>query len=397
MRSAARELVERAHRRRRPGGGGGQRAACLAVGRPLHRSSATASTTWSARGGAGAAAGSRHRPRHPPPRRGRLVRRHAVPAGRARGGDAKRLRPLVLAKSSTKSTVYRPSYLDYVAVRTFGPRRRGRPASTGSSACTRSPPTPSRSPASRCCAASSTWCSRPAGLPADSHDGKALIEILEGYPREELFEISVAAADPDRAGRARPRRAQAGPPVPPPRRLRPVRVLPGVPAKGPVHHAGQAARCQEILRRALGGVSVDYSAMVGNSALARLHVVVHGEPGRPLATADQAALQARDRGRGPLLGRGPDRGGRAPARRRSRRHRGERAAPSAIPADRTRPTPGPPRRWRTSRRCSGCKRMSAPVRAPPFHQSERSVATPGLPPFPDHAVGRAAAVAAHGA
>jgi glutamate dehydrogenase len=28
-----------------------------------------------------------------------------------------------------------------------------------------------------------------AGLSEDSHDGKALTEILEGYPLEELFEI----------------------------------------------------------------------------------------------------------------------------------------------------------------------------------------------------------------
>ena len=52
-------------------------------------------------------------------------------------------------------------------------------------------------------------------------------------------------------------------------------------------------RVQEILRSAFGGDSVDYSAMVGNSALARLHVVVHAAPGRPLAEVDQAALQAR--------------------------------------------------------------------------------------------------------
>jgi glutamate dehydrogenase len=39
---------------------------------------------------------------------------------------------------------------------------------------------------------------------------------------------------------------------------------------------------QEILRRALNGVSVDYSAMVSNSVIARLHVVVHGQPGQPL-------------------------------------------------------------------------------------------------------------------
>src|SRR6185437_13895876 len=51
-------------------------------------------------------------------------------------------------------------------------------------------------------------------------------------------------------------------------------------------------RAQEILRSAFGGSSVDYSAMVGNSALARLHVVVHATPGCPLAPVNQAALQA---------------------------------------------------------------------------------------------------------
>ena len=35
-----------------------------------------------------------------------------------------------------------------------------------------------------------------AGLSDDSHDGKALIEILEGYPREELFEISAEQLAP---------------------------------------------------------------------------------------------------------------------------------------------------------------------------------------------------------
>ena len=39
---------------------------------------------------------------------------------------------------------------------------------------------------------------------------------------------------------------------------------------------------QEILLKALGGTSLDYSAMIGESALARLHVVVRGERGKPL-------------------------------------------------------------------------------------------------------------------
>src|SRR5260370_32324498 len=55
-------------------------------------------------------------------------------------------------------------------------------------------------------------------------------------------------------------------------------------------------RVQEILRSALDGASVDYSAMVSNSALARLHVVVQGQPGKPLPPVDAATaaeLQAR--------------------------------------------------------------------------------------------------------
>src|ERR1700742_5279448 len=53
-------------------------------------------------------------------------------------------------------------------------------------------------------------------------------------------------------------------------------------------------RVQEILRTALDGASVDYSAMVGESALARLHVVVRGRRGQPLPEVDAAALERRE-------------------------------------------------------------------------------------------------------
>src|SRR5207342_3019820 len=51
-------------------------------------------------------------------------------------------------------------------------------------------------------------------------------------------------------------------------------------------------RIQEILREALHGVSVEYNATVGESALARLHVVVRAEPGTSLPGVDTAALEA---------------------------------------------------------------------------------------------------------
>ena len=52
-------------------------------------------------------------------------------------------------------------------------------------------------------------------------------------------------------------------------------------------------RAQGILKAALRGVSVDYSAQVGDSALARLHVVIRGERGRPVPQVDAAALERR--------------------------------------------------------------------------------------------------------
>src|SRR5260370_23194748 len=48
-----------------------------------------------------------------------------------------------------------------------------------------------------------------------------------------------------------------------------------------------------ILKDALQGVSVDYSATVGDSALARLYVVVRAERGRPVPHVDAAALERR--------------------------------------------------------------------------------------------------------
>jgi glutamate dehydrogenase len=201
-----------------------------------------------------------------------------------------RPRLLVQAKSSTRSTVYRPSYLDYVAVRTFGAD--GRP--TGEhrflGLYTQAAYTESitRIPVLR---HKLDLVLEAAGLPADSHDGKDLIEILEGYPREELFEISVAQLTPIALGVLRlGQRKQVRLFLRPDAYGRYMSCLVYLPRDR--YTTPVRLRVQEILRRALNGTSVDYSAMVGNSALARLHVVVHGEPGHPLAHPDPLALQA---------------------------------------------------------------------------------------------------------
>ena len=98
---------------------------------------------------------------------------------------------LVLTKANTRSTVHRSAYLDYVGVKRFDADGDGRSASGGSSACSPRPRTPRASGASRCCAARSREVLERSGFRRDSHTGKDLLQILETYPRDELFQISV--------------------------------------------------------------------------------------------------------------------------------------------------------------------------------------------------------------
>ena len=76
-----------------------------------------------------------------------------------------------------------------------------------------------------------------------------------------------------RGGAAHPR-APPGPAVRPPRHLRPVPVLPGLPAPRPLHHRGPRADRAHPQATQLGGDSLEYTARVSESLLARLHFVV---------------------------------------------------------------------------------------------------------------------------
>jgi glutamate dehydrogenase len=200
-------------------------------------------------------------------------------------------RLLVLAKSSTKSTVYRPGYLDYVAVRKFDADGRATGEYRFIGLYTQAAHTESvtRIPVLR---RKLDRVLEAAGLSADSHDGKTLIEILEGFPREELFEISAEQLTPIALGvLGLGERKQVRLFLRPDAYGRSMSCLVYLPRDR--YTTEVRLRCQEILREAFDGVSVDYSAMVGNSALARLHVVVHVAPGHPLPQVDAAALQAR--------------------------------------------------------------------------------------------------------
>ena len=97
--------------------------------------------------------------------------------------------PLIITKSNERSLVHRRVHMDYVGVKTFGKdgKLAGERRFVGlftSGAYSRRP---SEIPMLRRKVA---HVLARAGLPAASHDGKALSHILDTYPRDELFQIS---------------------------------------------------------------------------------------------------------------------------------------------------------------------------------------------------------------
>ncbi len=196
---------------------------------------------------------------------------------------------LVLAKANSRSTVYRANYLDYVSVKKLGPdgavtgelRFLGLYTHAAHTAPIAGVPVLRRK---------LTQVLAAAGLSRDSHDGKDMVEILEDYPREELFEISADELTPIALGVLRlSERKQTRLFLRRDRYGRYMSCLVYLPRDR--YTTKVRLRAQGILREALHGASVDYSATIGDSALARLYVVVRGEPGRPVPRVDAAALE----------------------------------------------------------------------------------------------------------
>ncbi|GAA2138803.1 NAD-glutamate dehydrogenase [Actinomadura napierensis] len=200
-------------------------------------------------------------------------------------------RLLILTKANSRSTVHRGLYLDYIGVKKFDERgevvgeRRflGLFTHVAYSESIAHVPVLKRK---------LDEVLERAGFTPDSYDGQDLIEILESYPRDELFQISVDDLLRISLGvlRLRERRQL---------KLFLRKDLYGrfmscmVYLPRDRYTTKIRLRIQEILRRAFEGVSVDYSANVTESLLARLHVVVRGERGRPLPDVDVDGLEGR--------------------------------------------------------------------------------------------------------
>ncbi|HEV8685680.1 MAG TPA: NAD-glutamate dehydrogenase [Gaiellaceae bacterium] len=184
---------------------------------------------------------------------------------------------LNLTKANSRATVHRPAYLDYVGVKRFddagavaGERRfLGLYTHTAYSASPWDIPVLRRK-VERVVERS--------GFSPGSHDHKALVEILETYPRDELFQISddelngitlgILHLGERRRLRLFVRRDTFG---------RFLSCLVYLPLDR--YNTAVRRRIERILQDAFGGVGVDFTARVSESVLARLHVVVYTPPG----------------------------------------------------------------------------------------------------------------------
>ncbi len=207
-------------------------------------------------------------------------------AVKARALDEHRL---ILTTANSRSTVHRPSYLDYVAVKRLSPtgavdgeyRILGLYTHAAVAERVKDIPVLRRRLAE---------VLELSGLSADSHDGKDVAEVLDFYPREELFMTPAADLAAIAAGvhLARERRQT---------RLfvrrdgygRYVSCLIYLPRDR--YTTQVRLRAMEVLQRAFGGLPADYSVLVGESPVARLHLVVRAERGRQLPDADPAELE----------------------------------------------------------------------------------------------------------
>ncbi|MFT4296747.1 MAG: NAD-glutamate dehydrogenase [Micropruina sp.] len=199
---------------------------------------------------------------------------------------------IVLTKDSRRSPVHRPAYLDYVGVRRYdatgrlvGERRfLGLFAAAAYSESVWEIPLLARK-AQRLLTAS--------GFDPHSHGGSAIRQVIDSYPRDELFQASTAELLPviaqeaqfkdRRVVRVFVRRGCYG---------RFVSVQVYLPRDRYTTDVREAI--QRILLEELGGESVEHQARVTESVLARLFFVVKRPDGDPLlADLDEAALESR--------------------------------------------------------------------------------------------------------
>ena len=202
---------------------------------------------------------------------------------------------LVLAKANSRATIHRPAYLDYVGVKTFDEQGEvvGERRFLGLFSSAAYTESVLRVPLLR---EKAREVLKRAGFDPRSHAGKALMDTLENYPRDELFHTPVDELAPIAVSvmHARERR-QVKIFIRPDTYGRYVSAMVYLPRDR--YNTGVRERFSAILQEELGGESVEFSVRLGESPTANVHFVVHPPRGR------------RDPRRRPQRGRAPARRG----------------------------------------------------------------------------------------
>ncbi|QIG44208.1 NAD-glutamate dehydrogenase [Nocardioides anomalus] len=198
---------------------------------------------------------------------------------------------LVLAKANSRATVHRPAYLDYVGVKTFDANGEvdGERRFLGLLASAAYTESLMRIPLIR---EKAKAVLKRSGFDPRSHAGKALMDTLETYPRDELLHTPVDELAPmaEAAMSARERRAL---------RMfirrdtygRYVSVLVYLPRDR--YNTAVRERFERILQDQLHGESTEFTVRINESTTARVHFVVHLSKGADLVDVDTAELERR--------------------------------------------------------------------------------------------------------
>ncbi|KNX37706.1 NAD-glutamate dehydrogenase [Luteipulveratus halotolerans] len=198
---------------------------------------------------------------------------------------------LIITKANSRATVHRTAYLDYIGVKTFdadgnvvGEKRfLGLFTSSAYTESVRRVPIV-RERVAKVLAR--------AGFAPDSHSGKDLLQVLETYPRDELFQTSseqlyavatkVLRLSERRQSHLFLRRDDYG---------RFVSALVYLPRDR--YNTTVRLSMERILRDEFDAETVDYTTSVGDAVLARIHFVVRLRPGAQVPDVNEASLQQR--------------------------------------------------------------------------------------------------------
>ncbi|MFI7021880.1 NAD-glutamate dehydrogenase [Micromonospora sp. NPDC049900] len=197
-------------------------------------------------------------------------------------------RLLIITKANSRATVHRSAYLDYIGFKIFDAEGRvvGERRFLGLFSTAAYRTSVQELPVVRRKVAEVLDRS---GLSQRSHSGKDLLQILETYPRDELFQIKTDDLYHAVIGVLR----MAG--------RRQLRVFLRRDAYGRFiscliylprdrFTTQNRLRMQDILLRELNGVGVDYTTRVTESMLARVHFIVRTDPGSPPGDIDADLL-----------------------------------------------------------------------------------------------------------